>query len=168
MSDDPLDTDFPPDPDDARPGRPPHEATARTRAVVQVMHAHGIPHRIIAKVIGCTANTLRKHYRDDLRDASLQVEASMGAVIVSAARNGAWGAAKYWLMTHSKDPRWRTPEPHSIAGDPNAPPVRVELSEAPLEELQSELAQIRRRAELAHRTGDMATDLPDEFEGILH
>jgi hypothetical protein len=125
MSDD----DFPEAEDGAeepgKAGRPEHEVTSRSRAQVQVMHAHGIPHRIIAKVIGCAPKTLRKHYREDLRDASLQVEASMGAVIVAAARNGAWGAAKYWLMTNSKDPRWRTPEPHSLSGDPNAPPVQI-------------------------------------------
>lgn len=124
--DDPSDADNG-DEEPGKPGRPEHEVTTRSRAQVQVMHANGIPHRIIAKVIGCAPNTLRKHYREDLRDASLQVEASMGAVIVAAARGGAWGAAKYWLMTNSKDPRWRTPEAHTISGAPDGDPIAMSM-----------------------------------------
>lgn len=149
-------------------GRPEHAVTSRTRAQVQVMHANGIPHRIIAKVIGCTPKTLRKHYREDLQDASLQVEASMGAVIVAAARNGAWGAAKYWLMTNSKDPRWRTPEPHSISGDPNAPPVRVALSDMSDEDLRREIADLRDRERTATDARALVSSVPGRPNGVEH
>ena len=75
------------------------------------MHAHGIPHNAIARAIGIAPKTLRKAFREELHDARTQIEAAMGAAIVQAARNGAWGAARYWLMVHG-DAQWRVPERH--------------------------------------------------------
>jgi hypothetical protein len=149
-------------------GRPEHEPTARTRAQVQVMHAHGIPHRIIAKLVGCAPNTLRKHYREELRDAHLHVEAAMGAAIVAAARNGVWGAAKYWLLCNSDDPRWRKPEPHSLAGDPDAPPIRVELADMTDDDIRREIDDIAERQRTAAETRAVASSLPRRSNGLDH
>jgi hypothetical protein len=100
-------------------GQPPHEPTQKSRETVMVMHAHAIPHRIIANLLEIDSKTLRKHYATELRDAKLRVEAAMGAAIVRAAQNGAWGAAKYWLQTHGSE-AWKIP-PHMRDAE-NLPP----------------------------------------------
>lgn len=149
-------------------GRPPHEPTAERRNVVQVMHANGIPIRIIAKALSIDAKTLRKWYRADLRDASLEVEASMGAAIVKAGQDGAWGAAKYWLVSHSSDARWRVPERHMIGGDPEAPPVRVDVSEMTDADIHRELDEIREQRRIADGARALAKGVPKRSNGVGH
>jgi hypothetical protein len=149
-------------------GRPPHQPTPRTRQTVQVMHAHGISHRIIAKVIECAPGTLRKYYHEELRDAHERVEASMGAAIVAAAQNGAWGAAKYWLQSHAKDARWRTPEHHRISGDPDGPPLRVALTDMTADEIKRELDDLREREAIAADARAVAAPLSKRSNGMEH
>jgi len=132
------------------------------------MHAHGIPHRIIAKVIECDPKTLRKHYRQELNDASWEVEAAMGAAIVSAGQNGAWGAAKYWLVTHAKDPQWRTPEPHSISGNPDMPPLRIQLADMTDDDLRKELTELRDRTRAADGARTLVSQVPSRSNGVDH
>lgn len=134
-------------------GRPEHEVTQRNRTLVQVMHAHGIPHHIIAYSLGITANTLRKHYREDLRDARLKVEAAMGAVIVQAARNGQWGAAKYWLQTHG-GPQWRVTEHRIVDG-------HIDYTDTSMDELERRRAEIERLRATGDRARDLAKTLPE-------
>jgi hypothetical protein len=133
-------------------GRPEHEPTPRNRTIVQVMHAHGIPYHIIAHSIGITANTLRKHYREDLRDARLKTEAAMGAVIVNAARSGVWGAAKYWLLCHGS-PQWRASEHRTIDGN-------INLTDSTLDELERRRAELERLRIAGDRARDMEEALP--------
>lgn len=168
MSDDPDDPGIADEEDSNPGGRPEHAVTERSRAIVQVMHAHGISHRIIAKTIGCNPKTLRKHYREELRDAHEQIEASMGAVIVAAARNGKWGAAKYWLQCHSDDKRWRTPEPHSISGDPDAPPIRVEFAGMSDDDLRRQLTDLQDRERAATDARALAPQMPRRPNGMEH
>jgi hypothetical protein len=126
-----------------------------------VLHAHGIGLRVIAKTIGCDVNTLRKYFREELRDARLHVEAAMGAAIIAAANRGAWGAAKYWLTCFG-GPQWRVPERHVLSGDPDTPPVRVQLDIEHMteQEIQAELAELRRRRAAADAARAMADGLP--------
>jgi DNA invertase Pin-like site-specific DNA recombinase len=68
---------------DKRPrGRPPFVPTEQQRHTVEVLVAHGVAERVIAKVLGIDRNTLRKHFRDELR-----------VCIVRAALAGDWRAA---------------------------------------------------------------------------
>jgi hypothetical protein len=162
------DDDGPEVPAPRGPGRPEHVPDNRTRATVQVMYANGMSRRTIAKAIGCDPRTLTKHYRAQLEDAHDQVEAAMGVAIVASARQGAWGAARYWLQTHSKDDRWRTPEPHSIAGNPNGPPIRVELENMTEAEIVAELETLRERRRMADGTRALAETLPKRSNGMGH
>jgi lambda repressor-like predicted transcriptional regulator len=59
-------------------GRPEFEQTEVQRAVVAALSAHGIPLRTIARRRGCAVGTLRRAFSEELRDAHLQIEASMG------------------------------------------------------------------------------------------
>ena len=148
-------------------GRPPHAVTRERQNTVQVMHANGISLRIIAKTIGCDVKTLRKWYRAELHDAHEQVEAAMGAALISAANRGAWGAAKYWLTVNG-DRRWRVPEHHLIGGDPNAAPVRIDVDQMTEAEIAAELDAIRERRRIAAGARAVAENLPKRSNGMGH
>ena len=47
-------------------GRPPHEPTPALRRLVEHHAATGTLHRQIAKLLGLSLNTLKKHYREEL------------------------------------------------------------------------------------------------------
>lgn len=151
-----------------RRGQEPHQVTDQKRNTVQVLHSNGISHRIIAKSIGCDEKTLRKHYRQELNDAAEQVEAAAGAAIVKAFQNGKWGAAKYWLTTHSKDDRWRTPEAHQIAGIPGGDAIRINVTDMTDEEIQQELAEIREQRRISAGEGGMVQGVPEKPNGMGH
>jgi hypothetical protein len=149
-------------------GRPEHEVTQRTRNLVQVMHANGITQPVIARLIGCDPKTLRKHYRQEMRNALDCIEATIGAAVVQSAHRGNVAAQKLWLQSHAKDPRWRMPEPHSISGDPNAPPVQIALSDMTDDDIRRELADIVERQRVAAETRGMASALPRRSNGMDH
>jgi hypothetical protein len=134
-------------------GRPKHEATARNRIIVQIMHAHGIPHHIIGHAIGIDPTTLRRHYKEELRDARLKVEAAMGVAVVQAARNGNWGAAKYWLQTHGS-PDWKVSEHRTIDG-------HLDLTDTTTDELERRRAELERLRLTGDRARDLEATLPD-------
>lgn len=75
--------------------------------MVQILHANGIPLYIIGKAAGVSVQTLRKYYTPELRDAHWEIEACMVAALINAARKGSWSAARYWLMVHSRNPKWK-------------------------------------------------------------
>jgi len=47
-------------------GKPAHEPTKESRRQVEMMVASGIQFDLIAAIIGISANTLRRHYRQEL------------------------------------------------------------------------------------------------------
>jgi hypothetical protein len=86
-----------------------------TRWLVQVLHAHGIPHKTIAANIdtdndgiadGVSVKTLRKVFRKELDGAVLQLKAAMIAAVVKNALGGNFGAQKYWLSLYG-GPEWK-------------------------------------------------------------
>jgi hypothetical protein len=59
--------------------RPSHKPDTVSRRQVEAMAACGVPEVDIARVVDIDPKTLRKHYRDELEDASAQlVEKSFG------------------------------------------------------------------------------------------
>jgi hypothetical protein len=84
-----------------------HQPTEESREMVVILAANGIPPRIIARAIQTSVANLRRYYRRDLRDAHWQIEATMINALILAAKRGSWGAARYWLMAHSRNPKWR-------------------------------------------------------------
>jgi len=144
---------------------PDYDATPEM--LLDLMHANGISHRIIAKAVGIDVKTLRKWYRTELRDAHEEVEAMMGAALISAANKGAWGAAKYWLTVNGAA-RWRVPERHLIGGDPDSPPVRVDVDQMTEAEIAEELDAIRERRRIAAGARALAEALPKRSNGVGH
>jgi hypothetical protein len=81
-------------------GRPPHEPTAQTRLMVEMMSAFGIPQDDIARVIGITSRTLRFHYFQEIDLGLLKANAKVAMNLFQiACRDNREGldAAKFWL-----------------------------------------------------------------------
>lgn len=85
-------------------GRPPHEPTPQTRAMVETFSAFGIPQLDIARVIGISAPTLREHYREELDlgliKANAKVAQNLFTIATKPTREGL-DAAKFWLRTRA-------------------------------------------------------------------
>ena len=85
-------------------GRPPHEPTPQTRAMVETFSAFGIPQDDIARVIGITPPTLREHYREEidlgLIKANAKVAQNLFTIACKPTREGL-DAAKFWLRVRA-------------------------------------------------------------------
>lgn len=85
-------------------GRPPHEPTREQRAMVETFAAFGIPQEDIARVIGITAPTLHKHYREELDlglvKANAKVAQNLFTIATKQTREGL-DAAKFWLRVRA-------------------------------------------------------------------
>lgn len=99
-----------------RRGRPPYEPNREQRSMVQVLSAHGVAQRIIAKSLGIDTGTLRRAFKEELRHGFDYVKAAMGAAVVKAGLGGNVTAQRYWLSCWG-GPEWRVP----AGADPNAP-----------------------------------------------
>lgn len=141
-------------------GRPPFDPTDEQRNLAKVLVANGIAQRIIASIVGCDVKTLRKHLKTELLIGAADVEARMGAAVVRSGLQGNVNAQKYWLSTHGS-PEWRIVEGRELSG-------RVEIQDAPIEDLERELATLRSRAAITDRTRDVAAEMPDLADGVLH
>ncbi len=149
-------------------GRPPsHEPTDDKRHTVTVLSANGIPQHIIARAIGLPRATMLRHYKEELQEARIRVEAAMGEQIVRAAHGGSWGAAKYWLTVHG-DPAWRVPEQHLVGGDPYGRPIRVAVSQLTDADIDRELAELDQREQVATETRTLAEAVPRRSNGVGH
>ncbi len=146
-----------------KPGRPFHEVTEETKRVVRELTSNGISQRIIAKALNIDTVTLCRYYRQEMDDAHEQVEAAMGYIIFQAAHRGQWGAAKYWLLTHSKDPRWRTPEPHQVSGDPANPIRIIDMTDV---EIQRELDDLAEQRRIASDARGLVPRVPPRPDGV--
>jgi hypothetical protein len=81
-------------------GRPEFEPTDDQRKVVKAMAAYGIPQFDIARVIGCSAPTLRLHFALELETGSTEATAQIAQTLFNIATGGgkdAAGACMFWL-----------------------------------------------------------------------
>ena len=77
-----------------------HEPTDETRARVRSLVAVGVPQDDVAKILGVSAPTLRKHYREQLNVAKAEANAKVaGALFRIATTPGTQQvtAAIFWL-----------------------------------------------------------------------
>ena len=76
-------------------GRPPFVATAEDRARVAEMASCAMPQADIARVIGCTMPTLRKHFREELSTGAAVKRAEVVSLLYANARAGNVSAQKH-------------------------------------------------------------------------
>jgi hypothetical protein len=125
-------------------GRPAFAPTNKQRQTVEVLVANGNSQRVIALVIGCDRTTLRKHFREELRDGREVLGAQMGLAIVRAGLAGDWRAAAYWLARFGGS-QWRLPSPRiEVASSIDVTHAR-DVTKMTDEEIESALAEIERQ-----------------------
>ena len=81
-----------------------HHPDEKTRRMVESMSGYGIGQIDIARVVGCTEKTLRKHYREELDTAETKANAKVAESLFKKAlgdKNGSVTAAIFWLKTRA-------------------------------------------------------------------
>jgi hypothetical protein len=93
---------------------------------VRYLAGLGVSQDDIAKIIGCSAKTLRKRFRDELDRGAAEANASVAGYLFNSAKAGSVAAQIFWLKTRG---RWReatAPNPISDANpEPNSPTVLI-------------------------------------------
>jgi len=103
----------PPAPKPKRTRPPKFEPTTEQREQVQMMAACGIKHENVAKIIGCSYSTLRKHFKSELALGLDTANASIGSVLYQNAANGQPWAVCFWLKTRGG---WRETNRTELTG----------------------------------------------------
>lgn len=98
--------------------------TQQQRQNVTVMRANGEALPAIARHIGITEKTLRKHFAVELATGHDTVRAAIGGALVRAAVGGNVHAMKYWLACHGGD-AWKMVERREIGGMADGVPIQV-------------------------------------------
>ncbi|MGX9964770.1 hypothetical protein ACVFYP_15685 [Roseomonas sp. F4] len=103
-------------------GRPPFAPTDEQRRLVRAMAGYGVPHEDIARVVRCSAPTLRRYFRDDLDVAVIEANARVAQTLFQQASTpGNIAATIFWLKARAG---WREKRPDEAAPPPaaTAPP----------------------------------------------
>ena len=79
-------------------------ATDALREKARYLAGLGVPQDDIAKIIGCAAKTLRRHFRDELDRGVAEANATISGSLFGAAKGGNVTAQIFWLKTRA---RWR-------------------------------------------------------------
>ena len=81
--------------------KPPHKPTDAERQLVQLHSTIGTRQDVIASIVGIDAKTLRKHYREELDNASAKANATVGGALFNKARGGDTTAMIFWMKTRA-------------------------------------------------------------------
>ena len=79
--------------------RKPFIATPALRKKVHSLAAVGTPQEDIARIIGCTGKTLRKHFRYEINVAAAEANAAVIGALFKSAMEGNLGAQIFWAKT---------------------------------------------------------------------
>lgn len=112
----------------AKPGRAPHVPTAQQREQVKAMAGYGLPHDMIATILGIGERTLEMKYREELKLGSAQATALVAKTLFNRAQNGDLGAAIFWLKARAG---WR--EKQVIQHEGGDKPIEIKSLAAELE-----------------------------------
>ncbi len=106
--------------------RPKFKATQALRERVRSFAAVGTKQEEIARVIGCSAKTLRLHFRNELLRGAIEANANVAGKLYQTAITGNVAAMIFWLRARAgwRDSTPRTPSPvdsYSPAQTPRNP-----------------------------------------------
>lgn len=90
-----------------KPGRPAYKPDDKTRAQVKMLAAMGVPDYDIAKVVGVSGPTLRKHFMAELETGHITANAQVAQSLFNQATNKEKpnvAAAIFWLKCRAQ---WR-------------------------------------------------------------
>lgn len=78
-----------------------HQPTDLTRKTVELHATVGTPQEQIAKILGISDRTLRKHYREELDLSVAKANATIGGALFNKAKGGDTAAQIFWLKTRA-------------------------------------------------------------------
>ena len=96
--------------------------------------ANGVPHKIIAAMLGISLPTLKAHCRPELTLGFEKVRAAIGMSVVRQAIKGNMIAAKFWLQCRG-GADWRVIEGREVGPlepDERAPPAVFSVAVMPI------------------------------------
>jgi hypothetical protein len=115
------------------------------RDKVRYLAGLGVPQDDIAKIIGCVAKTLRKHFRDELDRGVAEAKATIAGYLFAAAKAGNVTAQIFYLKTQG---HWREgAAPNLPISDTEAEPNSNVILVLPDNRRDPELTQVLRDAQ---------------------
>ena len=114
----------------AKTGRPAYSPDGKTRAQVKMLAAMGVPDYDIAKVVGVSGPTLRKHFMAELETGHIEANAQVAQSLFKQATNKDKpnvSAAIFWLKCRAE---WRETQAVELTGKDGGPletVARIEL-----------------------------------------
>jgi len=101
-------------------GRPAFEPTDAERKQVEAMSGYGLPIEQIAVLVrdGIDADTLRKHFSQELISGKAKANSGVGRTLFQKAMGGDTAAMIWWSKTQM---RWKEVQQHEITGADGAP-----------------------------------------------
>ena len=106
-------------------GRPAHVPTDETRKQVEAMVGFGIPELDLAPLIGISDMTLRKYYKEEIRNGTTKANVKVAQSLYTKAlgdNSNAVTAAIFWLKTRAG---WKETSVHEHTGKDGSPLVPV-------------------------------------------
>lgn len=98
-------------------GRPEWEPTQEDRFRAETLSGYGIPHKMIALLIGVSTPTLRKHLGDALELGEAKATSQVAQTLyMRATKQNDLGAAIFWLKARAG---WREKHPEDEGTDKN-------------------------------------------------
>jgi len=96
-------------------GRPAFEPTDHERKQVEAMSGYGLPIEQIAVLVrdGIDADTLRKHFAQELISGKAKANAQVGKTLFQKAMGGDTAAMIWWSKTQMK---WKEVQQHELTG----------------------------------------------------
>ena len=104
-------------------GRPAFEPTDAERKQVEAMSGYGLPIEQIAVLVrkGIDADTLRKHFADELIAGKAKANGQVGRTLFQKAMGGDTTAMIWWSKTQM---RWSETQKHEVSGQ-NGGPIQI-------------------------------------------
>lgn len=131
-----------------------HEPTDASRRHVEGMAAVGIPQDDIARIVGISAPTLRKHYRDELDLGATKANARVGQNLWRQATKDdfrATTAAIFWAKTRMG---WKEPPTTLEHTGKDGGPIQSEDVTADAADFTSRLARLAAASGAGTASGD--------------
>lgn len=105
-----------------------HRVTEESRKTVENASGIGVPHEMIAVLIGVkSVKTLKKKYRKQLEDGKAKACFNIAGVAYREASKGIPAMVKWWTATQMG---WKESVSHELAG-PDGGPIGIKVAAAP-------------------------------------
>ena len=102
-----------------------HQATEQSRQQVTMMAGLGLPQTMIALLVGCNEETLRKHYGHELEMGVAQATAAVAKTLYEkATKDRDLGAAIFWMEARAG---WREVDKQSLSANVQALNITINV-----------------------------------------